>query len=204
MREEKTLSVKISHQMVAVSKQNESTRGGTKVNSDSALMVIDVQQAMFDEQDPVYAGDVLLERIGNLIARARSCGVPIIYVQHNEGPGEPLETNTPGWNIHSAIAPMEGDVIIQKRTPDSFHNTNLQDELKKLGVKRLVVAGLQTEMCVDTTCRRAFTLGYQVILVKDAHSTWDSGQLTAGQIIEHHNNVLRWFADTAESADVVF
>jgi nicotinamidase-related amidase len=112
--------------------------------------------------------------------------------------------NTPGWNIHTAIAPMDGDVIIQKRTPDSFHNTNLQDELKKLGIQRLVLAGIQTDMCVDTTCRRAFSLGYDVVLAKDAHSTWDSKHLTADQIIEHHNNVLKWFADTAESADIVF
>ncbi len=76
----------------------------------------------------------LLERIGILIAKARSCGAPVVYIQHNEGPGEPLETNSLGWNIHSTIAPTDGDVVIQKRTPDSFHETNLQDELNKLGV----------------------------------------------------------------------
>jgi nicotinamidase-related amidase len=174
------------------------------VHNDIALLVIDVQQGMFDEQYPIYEDGPLLERIGTLIARARSCGAPVIYVQHNEGPGEPLETNTPGWNIHPAIAPMDGDVIIQKRTPDSFHHTKLQSELEKWRVKRLGIAGLQTEMCVDTTCRRAFTLGYDVSLVRDAHSTFDSGALTAVQIIEHHNNVLRWFADIADSAEVVF
>ncbi|WP_197029304.1 cysteine hydrolase family protein [Alicyclobacillus macrosporangiidus] len=152
----------------------------------------------------VIAGDILLERIRLLIAKARSCGAPVIYIQHNEGPGEPLETNTPAWHIHSAVAPMEGDVIIQKRTPDSFHNTNLQDELDRLGVRRLILAGLKTEMCVDTTCRRAVSLGYDVVLAKDAHSTWDSGNLTASEIIEHHNHVLQWFAETMESADIVF
>jgi nicotinamidase-related amidase len=177
-------------------------RRARKVSKDSALLVIDVQQAMFDEG--VYADDALLERIGSLIARARSCNAPVIYIQHNEGPGEPLETNTPGWNVHSAIAPVDGDVVIQKRTPDSFHNTNLQDELNKLGVHRLVLTGIQTDMCVDTTCRRAFSLGYDVVLAKDAHSTFDSGHLKANEIIEHHNNVLKWFADTKESADIAF
>lgn len=59
-------------------------------------------------------------------------------------------------------------------------------------------------MCVDTTCRRAFSLGYDVVLAKDAHSTMNSERLTASQIIEHHNDVLKRFADTAESADIVF
>lgn len=174
------------------------------MSKNSAFLVIDVQEGMFDEAYPVYAGDLLLARIGVLIANARSREVPVIYIQHNEGPGEPLATNTPGWKVHSAIAPTDGDLTIQKRTPDSFYETNLQDELTKLGVHRLVVTGMQTEMCVDTTCRRAFSLGYDVVLVTDAHSTMNSERLSASQIIEHHNGVLKWFADTAEHAEIVF
>lgn len=174
------------------------------MNKVSALLVIDVQMGMFDDAYPVYEGDALLERIGILIAQARSSGAHVIYVQHNEGPGEPLETNTLAWNIHSAIAAIDGDVIIQKRTPDSFHNTNLQDELKKLGVQRLVLTGIQTEMCIDTTCRRAFSMGYDVVLAKDAHSTFNTENLTASQIIDHHNNLLRWFADVEESSNIRF
>jgi nicotinamidase-related amidase len=170
----------------------------------SALLVIDVQEGMFDEAYPVYAGDGLLKQIQLLIAKARSSGAPVIYVQHNEGPGEPLATHTPAWKIHSAIAPAEDDVIVQKHTPDSFHRTNLQDELTKLGVRRLVLTGMQTEMCIDTTCRRAVSLGYDVVLAQDAHSTWSSEQLTAEQIIEHHNQVLRWFAKMENSADIAF
>jgi nicotinamidase-related amidase len=175
-----------------------------EVGKDSALLVIDVQAGMFDEAYPVYAGEILLERIRLLIAKARSCGAPVIYIQHNEGPGEPLETNTPAWEIHSAVAPIDGDVILQKHTPDSFYDTNLQYTLDRLRVRRLILAGLQTEMCVDTTCRRVVSLGYDVVLAKDAHSTWDSGNLTARDIIEHHNHVLQGLAKTMESADIVF
>lgn len=174
------------------------------MSKNAALLVIDVQEAMFDEAYPVYNGDALLERIGKLVAKARAGGVPVIYIQHNEGPGEPLETGTFGWQIHSAIAPSEGDIVIRKSTPDSFHRTHLQEELKKLEIEKLVLAGMQTDLCVDTTCRRAYSLGYDVVLATDAHSTWNCGSLTAEQIIEHHNNVLRWFAQTAESADIAF
>jgi nicotinamidase-related amidase len=79
--------------------------------------------------------------------------------------------------------------VVEKKTPDAFHETNLHDELGSRGIRDLVVAGLQTEYCVDTTCRRAFSLGYNVVLVRDAHSTWDGAVLSAAQIIEHHNNV---------------
>jgi len=76
-------------------------------------------------------------------------------------------------------------------------------ELDIRGIKKLVITGLQTEYCVDTTCRRAYSLGYDVVLVKDAHSTWDSGDLSAQQIIDHHNNVLGgWFVTLKNEEDV--
>lgn len=170
----------------------------------TALLVIDVQVSMFDESDPVYQGDALLTTIRTLIARAREAGVPVVYVRHGEGPGTPLERGTPGWQIHPAISPERGDLVIDKETPDSFYRTALQRELEDRGVQRLVLTGMQTECCVDTTCRRAFSLGYEVTLVKDGHSTWNSAGLTAGQIIGHHNQVLRMFADVQELSAVHF
>lgn len=174
------------------------------MSNDTALLVIDVQVGMFSENDSVYAGSLLLERIQRLISKARESGNPVFYVQHNAGIGKPLEPNTPGWNIHPEIAPVEGDTIIQKSTPDAFHETNLQYELDAKHVRRLVLAGIQTELCVDTTCRRAFSLGYDVVVAKDAHSTWDRGNLQAKEIMAHHNDLLRWFAETEESANITF
>ena len=95
--------------------------------------------------------------------------------------------------------------MVQKQTPDVFHETILHRELKSKGIKRLIVAGLQTEYCVDTTCRRAFTLGYDVIFVSDAHSTWDSPLFTAQQVIDHHNQVLGgWFATLKNEREIEF
>jgi nicotinamidase-related amidase len=171
---------------------------------DTALLIIDVQAGMYPETNPVHNGDALLERIQSLIAKARSSEAPIFYVQHNTGPGKPLEQGTPGWEIHPSITPIEEDIIIQKYTPDSFHETNLQQELDAKGIKHLILTGIQSEVCVDTTCRRAYSLGYKVTLVQDAHSTWDTQYLTAPQIIEHHNSVLRWFANITDSSHISF
>ncbi|MEH7883726.1 cysteine hydrolase family protein [Bacillus sp. JJ1609] len=167
-----------------------------------ALLVIDVQNVMFEEG--VFNGGKLLQNINNLISKAREANAPIFYVQHNEAPGGPLEYGTTGWEIHPSISPQTDDVIIQKTNPDSFSNTSLDEELKNRGIEHLYITGIQTELCVDTTCRRAFSMGYKVTLVSDSHGTFDSAELTAQQIIKHHNSTLRWFADVQPSSDIRF
>ena len=173
--------------------------------SDIALLVIDMQVGNFDEPDPIYKGNELLAKVKSLIARARSAQAQIVYVQNNGRSGDPDAYGTPGWEIHPSIQPVEGEVVVQKQTPDAFHETNLHRELNSRGIKKLIIAGLQTEYCIDTTCRRAFSLGYAVVLVKDTHSTWGSASLRAQQIIEHHNNVLGgWFATLKNESEIEF
>jgi nicotinamidase-related amidase len=175
------------------------------MSNDTALLVIDVQNGMFAEDDPVYQGAQLLATIGDLLAKARAAQVPVIYIQHNGGPGDPVEPGSDGWPIHPAIAPAEGEPVVVKATPDSFHETTLQAELEARGIVKLVVAGIQTECCVDTTCRRAASLGYQTTLVHDAHSTWDSRTLSAAQIIAHHNDALKgWFVTPKPASEIAF
>jgi nicotinamidase-related amidase len=174
------------------------------MNKRTALLVIDLQVCNFEES-PVHRGGDLLSKIGALIAQARAVRVPIIYVQHCGPEGAIDQPGTPGWEIHPAIAPTEGDAVVQKCHPDAFQETSLQDELKSRGIDRLLITGIQTEYCIDTTCRRAYSLGYDVILVKDAHSTWDTDLLSAPQIIAHHNKVLGgWFAKLKEVSEIEF
>ena len=173
--------------------------------SDVTLLVIDVQMFGFGEDSPVYAGESLIARISDLIARAREVGVPVIYVQHCGAEGEIGEPGSPAWEIHPAIAPAEGEPVVQKRHPDAFQETVLRELLESRGIERLVLAGMQTEYCVDTTCRRAYSLGYDVTLVSDAHTTWDTEYLTAPQIIAHHNATLGgWFAKLKAASDIAF
>lgn len=171
----------------------------------TALLIIDVQFGMFESPliPPVSGGAELISTIRGLIGGARASRVPVIYVQHSGGSDHPLEHGTPGWQIHPLIAPLDGETVIHKRTPDSFHDTLLQHELEARQIKKLVVVGIQTEFCVDTTCRRAFSLGYDVALIKDGHSTWDKESLTARQIIAHHNEILGgWFARLREASSI--
>ena len=159
---------------------------------DGGLLIIDVQVAII-EGFHAYRGREVLEQINNLLARARASNIPIIYVQHDGERGHPLEAGSEGWQIHPAIKPLAEDLIIRKRASDSFFETTLQRELEARGVKHLIVTGCMTEYCVDTTARRAVTMGYDVTLVSDAHTTIDNERLTAEQIIAHHNALLDGF-----------
>ena len=158
----------------------------------AALLIIDVQFAFFDERFNVYVyqGEEFLSRIKALISRARRAGVPVIYVQHDGTNGTPWEPGTPGWPIHPDIAPKAGELMIRKPTPDSFYRTTLQAELDSRGIRRLIVAGIQSDWCIDTTVRRAYSLEYDVTVVEDGHTTFDTEVLKAPQIIAHHNSIF--------------
>ena len=166
-----------------------STKTGGK---GAALLVIDVQLGMFGSPQlpPVHDPDKLLSVLAGVIARAREAGVRTIYVQHCGGKESPLQEGTPPWQIHPAIQPRNGELVIKKRFSDSFQQTDLHKVLQADSIGRLFMVGIQTDFCVDTTCRRAFSLGYAVVLVEDGHSTWGNGVLTAEQIIAHHNRTL--------------
>ncbi len=171
----------------------------------TALLVLDMQVGNFSEPDPIYNSAKLLSTIQSLISKMRSVQGKIVYIQNIGTEGDPDEPGTPGYDFHSTLLPNIGDVVVQKSTPDAFHETSLQHELESREIKKIIIGGLQTEYCVDTTCRRAFSLGYEVILVKDGHSTWDGSILTAQQIIDHHNDVLGgWFVTTKEEREIIF
>lgn len=162
------------------------------MSRETALLIIDVQVGII-EGFHAYRGREVLKQINKLLAKARPVNLPIIYVQHDGEAGHPLEVGTEGWQIHQAIKPHEEDLIIRKRASDSFFDTTLQRELEARGIKHLIVAGCMTEYCVDTTARRAVSVGYDVTLVSDAHTTIDNKLLTAAQIIAHHNALLDGF-----------
>ncbi len=173
----------------------------------TALMVMDTQLRMFETAGvpPVPDGERLLQNVEGLIQSAREAGAAVIHVRHAGGPGRPSGRGIMGWSIHPRGAPDDGQPVVDKETPDSFLRTRPRDELESRRIGRLVLAGMQTDYCVDTTCRRAFGLGYDVTLAADAHGTWDDETLTAAQIVAHHNEVMaNWFADVVSSAEVSF
>jgi nicotinamidase-related amidase len=155
----------------------------------TALLIIDVQQALCSGEQEAFECPRVIERINEVSRKARQAGAPVVVIQH-ESPGSPLAHGTAGWQVADGVETHPTDIFLRKRATDSFHNTDLQTLLQARGVTRLVVCGLHSEFCVDTTTRRALAHGYPVTLVSDAHSTVDNGVLTAAQITAHHNHTL--------------
>ncbi len=171
----------------------------------TALLIIDVQNGLFTiEGFPIYNEEVLIHNLQIIIEKARKAKIPIVYIQHNESKGKRLETGSEKWKIRSEITPLNEDIIIQKYNSDSFFDTPLDEKLKKLKISRLVIAGLATPMCIDTTVRSAVSHGYDVVLIEDAHSTIDSEVLKAPQIIAHHNDILQWFSTIKNTKEFQF
>jgi nicotinamidase-related amidase len=171
----------------------------------TALVIIDMQQGMFMDTTAPYRGEEVLQRCADLLARARAAHVPVFHVQHDGGEGDILGKGSPGWPHHPAVAPKAGEPVVVKRNISAFHGTDFHDRLKKAGIDRLVIAGMQTEMCVDSACRAAKALGYEIVLAADAHTTFDNKVLPAERIVAHHNNALDGaFVKLASTAEVRF
>ncbi|MFM7461349.1 MAG: cysteine hydrolase family protein [Burkholderiales bacterium] len=155
----------------------------------TALLIIDVQRALCSGKYKAFNAERVVERINQVSNKARAAGAPVVIIQH-ESQGGVLDYGTGGWNLADGLEVKPTDLYVRKCATDSFHNTNLQALLHARGVTHLVICGLQSEFCVDTTTRRALALGYPVTLVSDGHSTVDNGVLSAAQISAHHNETL--------------
>ena len=140
----------------------------------TALLLIDIQNDYFPGGAMELVGSVEAgQRAAMLLAAFRSKGRPVIHVQHistRPGAGFFLP-NTRGVEIHECVAPTEGETIVRKHFPNSFRETPLLEHLRSRNVTGLVIAGMMTHMCVDTTTRAAADLGFACKLAHDACAT---------------------------------
>jgi nicotinamidase-related amidase len=173
----------------------------------TALLIIDVQQDVIAH---AHARDTVIANINVLVDKARFAGIPVIWVQHSD---EGLLHGSDGWKLASELKPASSDALIMKNYGDAFEGTMLAERLAELRVGRLFVAGAETDACIRSTIHGAFTRGYDVILVSDAHTTGDKSERGApapADVIAHTN--LYWThhsgpgrnAGTAQTADVDF
>jgi streptothricin hydrolase len=147
----------------------------------TALLLVDVQRNMLDGDAPVPATGRLRPVLEALLATARAAGAPVVHVQ-NDGPaGGPDEPETEGWRL--VFPPAGGELVVRKDVPDAFAaDPGLAGSLRDRGVDRVVVAGMQSEYCVEATCRGALAHGFRVLLASGAHATYDDGSVTAAEI----------------------
>ena len=159
----------------------------------TALLIIDVQRTLCSGEYKAFESERVVERINFVARKMRNAGAPVIVIQH-ESEGGSLDFGTEGWKLAEGLETSTTDIFVRKRATDSFHRTELQAILQERGINDLVICGLQSEFCVDTTTRRALALGYPVVLVADGHSTLNNRVLSAAQISAHHNETLAHIA----------
>lgn len=112
--------------------------------------------------------------------------IEVIYVRHND---DELLTGSHGWEIYEAIAPEVDEKIFDKHYNSAFKETHLQTYLDSQAFSHLVIIGMATDYCIDTTVKVAFELGYQVTIPKNGTTTFDSDFLTAKQLQKHYEAI---------------
>jgi nicotinamidase-related amidase len=163
----------------------------------SALLVIDAQNGVVAE---VYQRDEVLANIAGALAKARSAGVPVVWVQDA---AEGRETGSQAWQIVPELDPRPEEPRVEKLYGDAFEATELAALLAELAVGRLYVAGAQTDACIRSTLHGAVTRGYDTLLIADAHTTEDLtewGNPNPAQVIAHTN--LYWQYHSAPDREV--
>jgi nicotinamidase-related amidase len=139
--------------------------------AESTLILIDCQNTYTHgvmELDGVQAA---LDEAATLLERARVAGIPVIHIQHNDGPGSLYDIEGESGAIVDRVAPRDGEPVVVKNYPNSFVGTDLDQRLKESYASNLVLAGFMTHMCVNSTARGAFNLGFAPTVVAAATAT---------------------------------
>lgn len=177
--------------------------------SKGVLLVVDVQVGVVND---AWDAPRIIGNVARTVERARSQGVPVIWVQHSD---KDLVRGSPEWQWVPQLAPAEDEPLIHKHFNSAFEQTTLEAELARLAATHLVLAGAETNWCIRATAYGALERGYDLTLVKDAHTTHsielDNGvTITATNVIHELNVVMKWLSypgrtnGTATAAEVDF
>lgn len=166
----------------------------------TAVLVIDVQRALVEGEHAVAGAAGLLARLGRLLERARGDGVPVLHLQDDGAADRLIVRDSPGWELALPVA--DGEPVVAKSGDDGFDATPLAGLLAERGIDRLVVVGIQSEMCVAATARGALARGLTVVLPRDGHATYDVPADEAGGVAvpaAQVSRVAEWsLGDTVE------
>lgn len=144
--------------------------------TNTALLIVDMQNDYFEGgKFPLSGTDAAAAKAASLLAAFRATGRPVIHIRHEvlRKPAPFFEPNTKGAEIHASVAPMNDEIVITKKFPNSFRDTDLQAQLQALGITALVIIGAMSHFCIDATTRAAADLGYACTVAHDACASRD-------------------------------
>jgi len=140
------------------------------------LVLIDIQKDYFKGgKNELYHPEEAAKHAKLVLSFFRENNLPVFHVQHISTSKEAgfFIPQTDGVDIYKDVYPTRQEFVITKHTPDSFFQTKLNDALENQNVKHLVICGMMTHMCIDTTVRAARNFGYNITLIEDACATKD-------------------------------
>jgi len=157
----------------------------------AVLLIVDVQNGVMSE---AWDARRVIGNVSRAVARAREHGVPVVWVQHNS---DELPQGSPQWQWVPELVPAEGEALIHKQFNSSFEGTALEGELARLGATHIALAGAATNWCIRATAYGALDRGYDLTLVKDAHTTetidlGGSAKIEASTLIDDLNIAMTW------------
>jgi len=178
--------------------------------SDAALLIIDMQRYFCDEDSHAFVDDVpkIIPNIQSLLDHFRGTDRPVFFTSFSVKEGEPdpiadwwedtVKEGSEQAEITKELSPQDGEVIIRKPTYDAFIRTELESHLRDLGIKQLVITGVLTNFCCETTARSAFCRGFDVFVVSDAAAAYDEEAHLASL-----KNLAWGFATVVEARDII-
>lgn len=159
----------------------------------TAFIIIDVQNVLVETG---FQTKSLLEKISYLQNQARSKNIEIIYVQHIENSEAQTSED---WRLSALLSRKPNEKVFQKKYNSIFKETGLKEYLDKQGIEKLVLCGMQTEYCVDTSVKVAFEYGYQLIIPEGTCTTFDGKDIPAETINEFYEDIWEErFADVLD------
>lgn len=139
-----------------------------------ALLIIDVQNDYFKGgKSELFEPEIALKNIDNVLENFRRIGKTVIHVQHiNTRPNATFFLpNTEGVKIHQMLTPLESEYLVEKHYPNSFLKTELESIIKKEQIEELIICGMMTHMCIDTTTRACMDYGLKATVLEDCCAT---------------------------------
>lgn len=157
----------------------------------SVLMIVDVQVGVMRE---CHDAAQTIANVALTVDRARAAQVPVIWVQHES---DELKRDSDAWQWVPALVPVAGETRIYKKFNSAFEQTGVEDMLARLGATHVVLAGAQTNWCIRASAYGALERGYDLTLVKDAHTTSDMDlgngtTIDAATIVRDLNLTMKW------------
>lgn len=162
-----------------------------RTGNQPALVVVDVQVGVMAE---AWDAVRVIKNVERAVERARERSVPIIWVQHEN---DELLRDSAKWQLVPELVPAEGEARIDKRFESSFEETKLEDELARLGASHIVLVGAETNWCIRATAYGALDRGYDLTLIKDAHTAnsiplENGSRIEVASIIDELNITMTW------------